>query len=49
MGNIIVIGIILVIIGLASYKVYLDKKNNVKCSGCPHSKSCGTKDSCGSK
>ncbi len=43
MGNVIVVLILLVIISVASYKLYLDKKNNVKCSGCP---SCKIKDNC---
>ncbi|MBC7958690.1 MAG: FeoB-associated Cys-rich membrane protein [Vallitaleaceae bacterium] len=42
MGNIIVIIVLLAIFGAASYKIYKDKKNNVKCSGCPSYKANGT-------
>lgn len=38
MGNIIVIIILLVIFSLAGYKLYWNKKHNVKCSGCPSAK-----------
>ncbi len=44
--EIIVIVVIVVIISLASYKIYKDKKNGVKCSGCPHSKECNTNEKC---
>lgn len=40
MGNIIVAIIILAILGAAAYKIYWNKKNNVKCSGCSGSSSC---------
>lgn len=40
MGDFIVILIILALVGSASYKLYLDKKNNVMCSGCPLGKTC---------
>lgn len=46
MGNIIAGGIIVLLIGLASYKIYRDKKMGKACSGCS---SCPTADSCGSK
>lgn len=35
MGNVIIIAVIMIILAAASYKIYKDKKNNVKCSGCP--------------
>lgn len=35
METVIVLLIIFAMIGAASYKLYKDKKNNVKCSGCP--------------
>jgi len=35
MGNFIVIAVILGIMAGASYKLYKDKKNGIKCSGCP--------------
>ncbi len=34
MGNILVVIIILAILGGAIYKLYWNKKNNIKCSGC---------------
>ena len=45
MGNIIVLGIIVLIVGLSVYKIVRDKKNNVKCSGCsacPMNSNCNT-------
>ena len=33
-GNIVVILIVSIILGAASYKLYINKKNNIKCSGC---------------
>lgn len=43
MGNLIVILIILIIITAAVSKVIIDKKNGVKCSGCPHAPKGGFK------
>lgn len=40
MDTIIAIGVILIIIILASYKIYSEKKAGAKCIGCPHSKEC---------
>ncbi|MBQ8781398.1 MAG: FeoB-associated Cys-rich membrane protein [Oscillospiraceae bacterium] len=40
--DIIVIGIILLIVGLAAFYVYKAKKSGQKCIGCPHSKSCSS-------
>ncbi len=45
-GDVIVLIVILLIISLAIFKMYKDKKNGVKCSGCPHSKVCNTEDKC---
>lgn len=39
MENFIVVLLLLTIVGLASYKIYKDKKNNVICSGCTLCKS----------
>ena len=39
MGNLIVVIIILVLTSGSLYKIYKDKKNNVKCSGCPYANS----------
>lgn len=36
MENLIVILIIVTIIVAASSKIIIDKRNGVKCSGCPH-------------
>jgi len=43
MGNAIVILIILAIITGASAKLIIDKRNGVKCSGCPHAPKGGMK------
>lgn len=37
MGNLIVLSIILLISSLSIMKLVHDKKNGVKCVGCPHS------------
>ncbi len=42
MGNIIVALILIFIVGMAIRKIYIDKKNGVKCSGCPSSKECSS-------
>jgi len=41
MGNAIVILVILAIVAGASAKIIIDKKNGVKCAGCPHAPSGG--------
>lgn len=43
MGNILVAIIILAILSGAIYKLYWNKKNNIKCSGC---NSCPLNDTC---
>ncbi len=40
-GDLIAIGIIVVIIGLASFYIYRAKKSGKRCIGCPYSDSCG--------
>ncbi|WP_422487143.1 FeoB-associated Cys-rich membrane protein [Gudongella sp. DL1XJH-153] len=45
-GNIIVLFIIAAVIGLSVWKITSDKKNGVKCSGCPYSKTCSTNTVC---
>lgn len=45
-GDLIIGLILFAIIGGAGFKIYRDKKNGVVCSGCPHSKSCTTAQSC---
>ncbi len=46
--NIILFSIIALLVAGAIAKIIIDKKNGVKCSGCPHSKTCSNKDVCGS-
>lgn len=46
--NIIVFSIIALMVVGAIVKIIIDKKNGVRCSGCPHSKTCSNKDACGS-
>lgn len=43
MVNIVLGLVIAVIFSAALYKIYKDKKNGVKCSGCPYSKINGEK------
>lgn len=43
MGDIIVIAIIVVIVGLAGFYVYKAKKSGKKCIGCPDGCSCDSK------
>jgi hypothetical protein len=45
--NIIVFSIVVAMVVGALAKIVVDKKNGVKCSGCPHSKTCSNKDMCG--
>lgn len=46
--DIIVIAVIVLIVGGASYYIYRAKKSGQKCIGCPHSKQCASKNcSCG--
>lgn len=45
--NIIVFLIVAAIIAGAVAKIVIDRRNGVKCSGCPHSKACSNKDLCG--
>ena len=48
MTNMIIILVVAAIIALAGWYVYKAKKNGQKCVGCPHSKTCGSKNcSCG--
>ncbi|QUH30092.1 FeoB-associated Cys-rich membrane protein [Vallitalea guaymasensis] len=46
MGNFIAGGIIILLVGLAIYKMYKDKKAGKKCSGCS---SCPAQSNCESK
>lgn len=46
LGNIIIIAIVVLAIGGAITKIVVDRKNGIKCTGCPHSKTCGTATSC---
>jgi hypothetical protein len=47
--NILVFLVIGAIVIGAIAKIKIDKKNGVKCSGCPNSKNCSSKNSCSSK
>ena len=49
LGNIIVLSIVFVIVVAAIFKIVIDKKNGVKCSGCPSSNTCPSKTSCPSE
>lgn len=40
MGNVIVLLIIILILGLSIRKVIKEKEKGSKCIGCPHSKEC---------
>lgn len=42
MGNIIVLVVILVILLVSISKVISEKKQGVKCIGCPHGKTCSS-------
>lgn len=48
MENIIVIGLIVVILGLAIVYIVKSKKSGKKCIGCPYAKNC-SKNSCNKK
>lgn len=41
MENYIIIGILILIVGLASFYIYKAKKSGKKCIGCPDSGRCG--------
>ena len=43
MADLIIIAVLAVIVGLASYYVYKAKKSGKKCIGCPDSCSCNSK------
>ena len=46
--DIVVLAVIAVIVGLAAFYVYKAKKSGQKCIGCPHSKTCASKNcNCG--
>lgn len=44
MDNIIVIAILVIIVGLASFYIYKAKKSGKKCIGCPDGCNCSSKD-----
>ena len=49
MTDIIIIAVLVLIVGSASLYIYRAKKSGQKCIGCPHSKTCGSKNcSCSS-
>ena len=41
MADLIIIAVVAVIIGLAAYYIYKEKKSGAKCIGCPSAKTCG--------
>ncbi|WP_409228233.1 FeoB-associated Cys-rich membrane protein [Gudongella sp. SC589] len=45
-GRIIVLIMIATVVGLSLLKISRDRKNGVKCSGCPYSKTCGANTTC---
>ena len=47
MTDIIIALIILVIVGAAVAYIVRQKRKGVKCIGCPHSSTCGSKGGCG--
>jgi len=47
MSDIIIALIILVIVGAAIAYIVKEKKRGVKCIGCPHGATCGSKGGCG--
>ena len=50
MSDFIIIVVVAAILILAGLYVYKAKKSGQKCSGCPHSKTCGSKScNCGQK
>lgn len=49
MENLIIIGIILIIVGIAVYYIRKEKKKGTRCIGCPSSGCHGNKGCCGDK
>lgn len=48
MTDIIIVAVLVLIIGSASFYIYRAKKSGQKCIGCPSSKECGSKNcNCG--
>ena len=48
MTDILILLVVAAVVALAGWYVYKAKKNGQKCVGCPHSKTCGSKNcSCG--
>lgn len=43
MIDMIVIALVVLVVGGASFYIYKAKKKGQKCIGCPHSKTCGSK------
>lgn len=43
MENLIIIAVILIIAGIATWYIIKEKKKGNKCIGCPHSKQCSGK------
>ena len=49
LNNIIVFLMIAAMVAGAVIKIAIDKKNGVRCSGCPNSKACSVKGACDSQ
>jgi len=48
MTDILILLVVAAVVALAGWYVYKAKKSGQKCVGCPHSKTCGSKNcSCG--
>ena len=43
MENLIIIAIVLIIVGFATWYIIREKKKGAKCIGCPYSKQCSGK------
>ena len=40
MKDILIVAVLLVVVGLASYAIYKSKKSGKKCIGCPYNGNC---------
>lgn len=47
--NVILIAVIVLIVGLALFYIYKQKKAGAACIGCPYAKECASKCKCNSK
>lgn len=49
LANVILIAVIVLIVGLALFYIYKQKKAGAACIGCPYAKECASKCKCNSK